>query len=153
MKLEVDNSKPTIFTLKRNVSGRNGGSSEYLFECNNARKQVQSLKLYESIIGDKYMGVYDSLNCDEFVIYFDKPVFLESEKTLFTDGEIYEIGPFFMPYFKFRYKVGHKIYTRYQQLSLDYKKNTVEINKGDVYSVEYLVDNPGRSIMYLKYTK
>lgn len=93
--------------------------------------------------GEKYIIKYDSLNPTEAYIMFESPIFLEDEITLSVAGKIEKITDRNVCYYS--YYVGEERFERFQKLP-----DNVVAEIGKNYIVEYLVDDPLRSIISVK---
>lgn len=141
----------TIVTLVNRGSIKSAGFyGEYIFYCGDTTVQAQGRFLYDAVTGDKYMASYDSLDCQNVKISYDRPVFSDLERTGSEVGEIYETSLFFEePYIKFKYKIDGKTYERYQIVDKIILERS-DVKKTARFPIQYLLDNPKRSIMYFE---
>jgi hypothetical protein len=82
------NETETIVIFVKKIPVKNGYSSYYQFVCNGEVVETHGPDISYSVIGEKYRGVYDSLNCENLVVKKTQPVFLDNEETQHTLGVI-----------------------------------------------------------------
>ncbi|WP_313998655.1 hypothetical protein [Xanthocytophaga flava] len=100
------------------------------------------------IVGDRYYAEYDSEDCENLNVFYNRPVFLEDEKTHKTAGVLLSVMSVFGSV-KFEYTVDGKDYERIQYIGSDSLKNYPNLREGQPLEVTYWVENPARSIVYL----
>lgn len=102
------------------------------------------------VIGDKFKLVYEKDKPGKSLILLDNPIFLETEETRLTHGKIVDIQYFNKKSIDFEYEVDGLIYSRTQVLPEDFENLFPDLEIGKNYNVNYLIDNPRRSIIYLE---
>lgn len=103
------------------------------------------------VIGYKCILEYDSLDPNQFLLHREKPLFLAGEQTVFSVGDVSEIGG---GSYAFHYKAiingKEKEIGNYQNLNWgESVKSHLELKKYAKFVVEYWKENPRRSILYL----
>ena len=107
---------------------------------------------YGEIDNEKYSLKYDSLNPENVVINYTKPIFTNDEKTSFCKGVILKITNYKWPFgnaygISYQYKHSGIVFEREQDISyVDYLKLKV----GKNIKVEYWVQNPQRAVASFK---
>lgn len=142
--------KETIATLVETHSISRGRAAYYKFVCSGIPTMSHGGSAsYNSVIGEKYMAYYDSLDCDNLSIDWTRPLFLEDELTEMSMGEIVLSisSGILQPMVKFEYQVDGINYRQVQYMEDDFDKINPQIKEGATFQVEYWLQNPQRSIM------
>ncbi|WP_421750705.1 hypothetical protein [Croceimicrobium sp.] len=135
----------SVFTISNFRSIRSGTSVYFRFNCNG--KEVEEhggSKDAFTIIGEKYHGVYDQQDCENFRIDYNRPLFLPKEKTNIVLGRILNVRESTIFY---EIRVEGTKYEKLQFMEEGYREKYPEIDKGADFPVEYWLRNPQRSIM------
>jgi hypothetical protein len=90
-------------------------------------------------VGEHYVIIYEDTNPKESRIDYTQPIFLDTDH---TDSTIATVISKDRVKVGFTYQVNGEVIRRFQKYAVD-----AQINKGETYSVEYLVDNPRISIL------
>lgn len=101
------------------------------------------------VIGDKFIIRYDNKRPKKSKVLLERPIFLNNEKTITTNGKITRIKKYSKKAVYFEYIANGKLYTRIQCLPNDYKNLYPSLVEGKEYQIDYWVDNPQRAIIYL----
>lgn len=126
------------------ITGFSADQSEtiIMFNVNGVNYKTYFLNTGYYFIGEKFKVRYSTKDPSVNDVLQSEPLFLNNEETSFTKGAIY------------RKVSGNIIIYKYEVNGVQYKKNLScksyiyeNLKVGEVYQVEYLIDNPARSIM------
>jgi len=105
---------------------------------------------------EKFVLLYDKSNPSKYIVYYDKPVFLDNEPYVETIGTIVRKSPLVWDNgIEFSYMVKDTTYTKFQEIGAiigekSMRRQFPDLKKGDQYKVKYSPNNPQRAVIYLK---
>lgn len=113
-----------------------------LFEVNGKKYQTYFFNSGNYVIGEKFEVMYSEKNPDINRVVISNPIFLKDEKTSFVEGVIS------------RKYMGNIIAYKYEIKGINYIKDLEckhnifrNLEIGQTFPVEFLIDHPARSIM------
>lgn len=145
------NSAVESFTEIKEFKSKGGSGRNSVFEYYVNGKVYNFWGYYNNtlVIGDKFVLVYDSEKPNESKVIVDRPIFLDSEKTIKSTGKITRIKSYSKKAVYFEYIAGEGLYTRIQCLPDNYSTLYPTLLEGKEYKIEYWQDNPQRAIIHL----
>lgn len=147
---DIQNRK-TTYALIKNFKSKAGSGRVSLFEYTVSNESFKQWGYYNDsyVVGELFETVFDSINPDKSQVMVDKPLFLETEKTSTTLGQITRIKDYKRYSVDFEYSVDGLIYSKTQVLPDNYEELYSDLKTKNIYQVKYLIDNPQRSIIDL----
>lgn len=149
----------TVGTVTKYALGKNGkGYIEYQIG-EDRRKELNYLNRYSRVVGEKYVIMVNPKDHSQYVTKTWEPIFLSNEATSVCFGIITRTYRFNWADpdsfrtnhgIEFSYTVNGIEYERDQYLPPEYTGVYKRLNKGDTFRVEYLIENPQRSVMDIK---
>lgn len=145
------NSAVETFAEVKEFKSKGGSGRNSVFEYSVNDKVFNFWGYYNNtiVIGDKFVLVYDSEKPEESKVILDRPIFLEKEKTITTNGKITRIKSYSKKAVYFEYVAAGGLYTRIQCLPDNYSTLYPTLLEGREYKIEYWHDNPQRAIIHL----
>lgn len=137
----------TTVLLEKKIRYGSGYAFHFLFKCANEENSFDRAIELGIIEGERFMAVYDSLNCENVKVDYSRPVFLSTENTIRETGQITKVGSAGV---MFTYPVKGEIFEKVQYMEKDYRKMNPEIHVGANFPVSYWTQNPKRAIMYFE---
>lgn len=144
----------TICTVYK-MNGTSARSSVFVEYYVNGKRysKATNIKPYGLRPGETFVISYNPENPEQFKVQGHKPVFLPGEETIRTIGTIIKVVTFGVkiPCVMFEYTVldnGKRI-KREQILMVNFEELFPDLKPGNVYEMEYWVNDPGRAVIYL----
>lgn len=143
----------TICTVYK-MNGTSARYSVFIEYYVDGNRYTGSMKIRPSGLrpGEKFKMKYDKSYPERYQVFVDKPIFLTSERTLKTTGKVKKIQEtgLKVPALVFEYSTGqsNKL-VRSQRINPDFKNLFPDLKPGNVYEMEYWVNDPGRAVIYL----
>lgn len=162
-KYKVDNSwvksNGTLCVISR---GGRGAASKFKYSFNDQEYVGYSsynVSVFHNIPGEKFSILINSKKPDDYIPIEWEPMFIQGERTSFTRGFIVSIENDYKLVFGDSLVSSHEVifayetvagkYERGQALSPRYTDLYPALGAGDIYEIEYFVENPQRAIIHL----
>ena len=109
-----------------------------------------SVSIEESYVyGEKFQLEYNQDNPSESKIYRDLPVFQKDESTNYTIGRLISYDSWFFRDMVYKFWIENRFYGKCQYQENDSSSRYPNVKEGQLFVVEYWLENPKRSIIHL----
>ncbi|MCH4554132.1 hypothetical protein [Aestuariibaculum lutulentum] len=138
----------TITTVTGYTSGpKASGSAVATYIVNDKEYSVSIEESY--VYEEKFQLEYNRDNPSENKIYRELPVFQEGELVNYTVGKLVSYNSWFFRNMVYKFWIEDRFYVEGQYQEEDSNTKYTNVEEGQLFVVEYWLDNPKRSIIHL----
>lgn len=138
----------TIASVTGYTSGpKASGSAVATYIVNDKEYSVSIEEGY--VYGEKFQLEYNRDNPSENKIYREFPVFQKDESTNYVLGKLISYDSWIFRDMVYRFWIEDRFYEQGQYQEKDSNEKYPKVEEGQLFVVEYWVDNPKRSIIHL----